>query len=89
MPRIAIRPKAVINLGGWVCERKLTIPYRDYVIGNPFDEAVKITSPIYTMEDVKAISELGLIVEPVGAYDRLVDKLNKVKALIETSSTKS
>ncbi len=85
MPRIAIRPKAVINLGGWVCERKLTIPYRDYVIGNPFDEPVKISSPIYTMEDIKAIEDLGLIVEPVAATDRLVDKLNKVKALIETN----
>ncbi len=86
MPRIAIRPKAVINLGGWVCERKLTIPYRDYVIGNPFDEPVKIPSPIYTMEDIKAIEDLGLIVEPVGATDRLIDKLKKVKALIETNS---
>jgi hypothetical protein len=85
MPRIAIRPKAVINLGGWVCERKLTIPYRDYVIGNPFDEPVKISSPIYTMDDIKAIEDLGLIVEPVAATDRLVDKLNKVKALIETN----
>jgi hypothetical protein len=85
MPRIAIRPKAVINLGGWVCERKLTIPFRDYVIGNPFDEPVKISSPIYTMEDIKAIEDLGLIVEPVAATDRLVDKLNKVKALIETN----
>jgi hypothetical protein len=85
MPRIAIRPKAVINLGGWVCERKLTIPYRDYVIGNPFDEPVKISSPIYTMEDIKAIEDLGLVVEPVAATDRLVDKLNKVKALIETN----
>ena len=85
MPRIAIRPKAVINLGGWVCERKLTIPFRDYVIGNPFDEPVKISSPIYTMDDIKAIEDLGLIVEPVAATDRLVDKLNKVKALIETN----
>ena len=85
MPRIAIRPKAVINLGGWVCERKLTIPYRDYVIGNPFDEPVKISSPIYTMDYIKAIEDLGLIVEPVAATDRLVDKLNKVKALIETN----
>ncbi len=85
MPRIAIRPKSVINLGGWVCERKLTIPYRDYVIGNPFDEPVKISSPIYSMDDIKAIKDLGLIVEPVAGTDRLVDKLQKVKALIEAN----
>jgi hypothetical protein len=73
MPKIAIRGKDVINLGGWVLEHRAKLPYRDYVIGNPFDEPVK------------AIEELGLIVEPVSSYDKLTEKLKKVKALIESS----
>ena len=85
MPKIAIRAKHVINLGGWLCERKVTIPCRDYIIGNPFNEPVKIESPVYSLDDIEAIKALGLIVEPVYAYDRLVDKLNKVKAIIQSN----
>lgn len=86
MPKIAIRAKHVINLGGWLCERKYRIPCRDYVIGNPFDEPVKIESPIYSEEGIQAMRDLGLIVEPVYVYDKLVDKLNKVKALIDAGA---
>ncbi|MDI9644790.1 MAG: energy-converting hydrogenase B subunit EhbP [Candidatus Verstraetearchaeota archaeon] len=82
MPKIAIRAKHVITLGGWVVEHRANLPYRDYVIGNPFDEPVKIEAPIYSIEGIRAIESLGLIVEPVTKYDRLIDKLNKVKALI-------
>lgn len=82
MPKIAIRGKHVITLGGWVVEHKANLPYRDYVVGNPFDEPVKIEAPIYSIEGIRAIEALGLIVEPVSKYDRLIDKLNKVKAII-------
>jgi hypothetical protein len=84
MPKIAIRGKDVINLGGWVLEHRAKLPYRDYVIGNPFDEPVKIEAPIYSVEGIKAIEELGLIVEPVSSYDILTEKLKKVKALIDS-----
>jgi hypothetical protein len=85
MPKIAIRGKDMINLGGWVLEHRAKLPYRDYVIGNPFDEPVKIEAPIYSLEGVKAIEELGLIVEPVSSHDLLIEKLKKVRALIEGS----
>ena len=85
MPKIAIRGKDVVNLGGWVLEHRAKLPYRDYVIGNPFNEPVKIDAPIYSLEGVKAIEELGLIVEPVSSYDILTDKLKKVRALIEAT----
>jgi len=85
MPKIAIRGKDVVNLGGWVLEHRAKLPYRDYVIGNPFNEPVKIEAPIYSLEGVKAIEELGLIVEPVSSYDILTDKLKKVRALIEAT----
>ncbi len=87
MPKIAIRGKDVINLGGWVLEHRANLPYRDYVIGNPFDEPVKIEAPIYSIDGVRAIEALGLIVEPVSSYDALIEKLKKVKALIERSPT--
>lgn len=86
MPKIAIRGKDVINLGGWVLEHRAKLPYRDYVIGNPFNEPVKIEAPIYSLEGIKAIEDLGLIVEPVSSYDLLTEKLKKVRALIESSS---
>lgn len=83
MPKIAIRGKDVVNLGGWVLEHRAKLPYRDYVIGNPYSEPVKIEAPIYSLDGVKAIEELGLIVEPVASYDLLVEKIRKVKAIIE------
>jgi len=86
MPKIAIRAKDVVNLGGWVLEHRAKLPYRDYVVGNPFSEHVKIEAPIYSIEGVKAIQELGLIVEPVAPYDLLIEKLKKVKALIEAGT---
>ncbi|MCS7097855.1 MAG: energy-converting hydrogenase B subunit EhbP [Candidatus Methanomethyliaceae archaeon] len=82
MPKIVIREKHVINLGGWVVENRANLPYKDYVIGNPFNEPVKIEAPIYSMEDIEAIKKLGLIVEPVLPYENLVEKINKVKRLI-------
>ena len=85
MPKIAIRGKDVINLGGWVLEHRAKLPHRDYVIGNPFDEPVKIEAPIYSIDGIKAIEDLGLVVEPVSSYDILTEKLKKVKALIEDS----
>ncbi|MDD1776300.1 MAG: energy-converting hydrogenase B subunit EhbP [Candidatus Methanomethylicus sp.] len=84
MPKIAIREKHVINMGGWLCERKVNLPYRDIVIGNPFNEPVKIESPIYSLEAIEEMKKMGLIIEPVYTYDRLVDKLNKVKAIIQS-----
>lgn len=82
MPKIVIRGKHVINLGGWVVEYRANLPYRDYVVGNPFDEPVKIEAPIYSIDGIKALQDLGLIVEPVAKYDRLIEKIKKVKALI-------
>lgn len=82
MPKVVIRGKHVINLGGWIVEHRANLPYRDYVVGNPFDEPVKIEAPIYSIEGIEALRDLGLIVEPVARYDRLIEKLKKVKALI-------
>ncbi|MBM5805843.1 MAG: hypothetical protein FJZ49_07285 [Candidatus Verstraetearchaeota archaeon] len=91
MPKIVIRGRHAFNLGGWVVEHVARLPYRDYVVGNPFDEPVKIEAPIYSIEGIKALQDLGLIVEPVATYDRLAEKLKKVKALIESqpSGTKA
>ena len=84
MPKIVIREKHVITLGGWVVEHRANLPYRDYVVGNPFDQPVKIEAPIYSQEGIKALEDLGLIVEPVANYDQLIEKLKKVKALIDS-----
>jgi hypothetical protein len=83
MPKIAIRGKDVVNLGGWVLEHRAKLPYRDYVIGNPYSEPVKIEAPVYSLEGVKAIEELGLIVEPVASHELLIDKMKKVRAIID------
>lgn len=82
MPKIVIREKHVINLGGWVVENKANLPYRDYVVGNPFNEPVKIEAPIYSIEGIEEIKKLGLIVEPILPYETVVEKINKVKKLI-------
>jgi len=87
MPKLVIHERHVVTLGGWIVENRTNLPYRDYVIGNPFNEPVKVETPIYSIEDIKTIEVLGLIVEPLAPYDRLIDKLNKVKFIIETIPT--
>jgi len=82
LPKLVIRGKHVITLGGYVVEYRANLPYRDYVVGNPFEEPVKIEAPIYSIEGIKAIQDLGLIVEPIAKYDSVIEKLKKVKALI-------
>lgn len=82
MPKLVIRGKHVITLGGYVVEYRANLPYRDYVVGNPFEEPVKIEAPIYSIEGIKALQDLGLIVEPIAKYDSVIEKLKKVKALI-------
>ncbi len=86
MTKIVIQGKHAINLGGWVVEKIANLPYRDYVVGNPFNEPVKIDAPIYSIDGIRALSDMGLIVEPVSTHDRLIEKLKKVRALIESQS---
>ncbi|MCQ5337229.1 MAG: energy-converting hydrogenase B subunit EhbP [Candidatus Methanomethylicia archaeon] len=83
MPKIVLRGKHVINLGGWIVENVANLPYRDYIVGNPFDEPVKIEAPIYSIDGIKALEKLGLIVEPLLPYENLVEKIKKIKSLIK------
>ncbi len=87
MCRFILRGKHAQNLGGFIVERVANFPFRDIVVGNPYDEPVLIKVPIYNEEDVEFLKKLGLIVRFVYETDSLLDVINEVKREIEKRLT--
>ena len=93
MCKFILPSKKVQNLGGYitenhawhvenqtgVVEEKAQFPFRDLVVGNPTDENIKIPVPIYTMDEVEAIKELGIITYEMQEGDSLVEALQNVR----------
>ena len=83
MCKFVLRGKHVQNLGGFIVEIRAKLPYRDIVVGNPFDEPVQIPVPVFSVEEIEKMKELGLIVKPVYDTDRVLDVIASVKKEIE------
>jgi energy-converting hydrogenase B subunit P len=81
--KYVFEPGKVINLGGYICEIVAHLPYRDLVVGNPFNEPIKIDVPIYSEQMVDAIKEKGLVVREVAEGEDLVIAINRVKMVIK------
>ncbi len=93
MCKFVLPSKKVQNLGGYIVENhdwhvenqtgtaveKAKFPFRDLVVGNPFDENVKIPVPVYTMDEVETIKELGIITYEMQEGDSLAEALQKVR----------
>lgn len=92
MCKFILPAKKVQNMGGYVVENHpwfldkyagpethSEFPFRDIVVGNPTDENIKLPVPIYTMEEVKKIKELGIIVYEMKEGESLAEALQKVK----------
>ncbi|HDI46856.1 MAG TPA: hypothetical protein ENF82_03515, partial [Candidatus Methanomethylia archaeon] len=47
MCRFILRERHAQNLGGFIVERVANFPFRDIVVGNPYNEPVLIKVPIY------------------------------------------
>jgi energy-converting hydrogenase B subunit P len=84
MCKFILPSKKVQNLGGYIVESHTEFPFRDLVVGNPTDENIKIPVPVYTMEEVNAIKELGLITYEMQPGDSLVEALQKVREKVGT-----
>jgi energy-converting hydrogenase B subunit P len=79
MCKFVLVSKKVQNMGGYIVENHFDFPFRDLVVGNPFDENIKLPVPIYSMEEVKAIKELGIITHEMQEGESLVDAIKKVR----------
>ena len=87
MCKFVLRGKHVQNLGGFIVEIRAKLPYRDIVVGNPFDDPVQIPVPIFSVEDVEKIKELGVVVRPVYETDKVLDVIASVRKEIEAMSS--
>ena len=83
MCRFILRGKHAQNLGGFIVERVANFPFRDIVVGNPYNEPVLIKVPVYNEEDIEFLKKLGLIVRFVYETDSLLDVINEVRREIE------
>lgn len=93
MCKFILPAKKVQNMGGYIVEnyaeflkkisespgRVSEFPFRDLIVGNPTDENIKLPVPIYTMEEVEKIKELGVITYEMQEGESLVEALKKVK----------
>ncbi len=82
MPKIIVEPGMVLNLGGYIIERKAKLDCIDVVIGNPLDHDVKLKAPAYSKEDIEDYIKAGMIIEYLMEGDSLKDMLDKIKAQV-------
>jgi hypothetical protein len=78
MPKIVVESGMVLNLGGYVVERKARLKAVDVVIGNPLPEDVKIPAPIYDKSEIDELERMGFVVEYIMAGEGLKEKLELV-----------
>jgi energy-converting hydrogenase B subunit P len=79
MCKFILPSKKVQNLGGYLVENNFEFPFRDLIVGNPTNENIKIPVPVYTMDEVEQIKQLGIITYEMQAGESLVEALQKVK----------
>lgn len=79
MCKFILPAKKVINLGGFIVENHFAFPFRDLVVGNPTDENIKLPVPVYGMEEVEEMKELGVVVYEMKEGESLAEALKKVK----------
>lgn len=79
MCKFILPSKKVQNMGGYLVENNFEFPFRDLVVGNPTNENIKIPVPIYTMDEVEQIKQLGIVTYEMQAGESLVEALQKVK----------
>ena len=85
MPKIVVESGMVLNLGGFIIERKAKLPCVDVIVGNPLAEDVKIGAPVYSKAMLEDIAAEGLIVEYLMEGEYLKDKLEEVKCRVDAA----
>ncbi len=83
MPKITVESGMVLNLGGFIVERKAKLPCVDVVLGNPLRQDVKVRAPIYSQGMLDDMAAQGLIIEYINEGDTLKDKLDSVRRRVE------
>lgn len=93
MCKFVLPSKKVQNMGGYIVEnhhwlldkyvgseeKHPEFPFRDLIVGNKTDENIKIPVPIYTMEEVERIKELGVVTYYMQEGESLAEALQKVR----------
>ena len=96
MCKFILASKKVQNMGGYIVENhawhveeqtgtteeRAKFPFRDLVVGNPTEENIKLPVPIYTMEEVETIKELGVVTYEMQEGESLAEALQKVRAQV-------
>lgn len=83
MPKIVVESGMVLNLGGYILERKTKLDCVDVVLGNPLKEDVKLDAPAYSQETIDGYAEQGMIIDYVREGDSLKQKLEEMSERIK------
>jgi hypothetical protein len=89
MPKIVIESGMVLNLGGYVIEKKAKLPCVDVVVGNPLKEDLKVDAPVYSEAMLEEYRRQGLIVEYLTEGESLKGKLEQVRKTVDDALGKS
>ncbi|MCX6695425.1 MAG: energy-converting hydrogenase B subunit EhbP [Candidatus Altiarchaeota archaeon] len=79
MPKIVVESGMVLNMGGFILERKANLPTVDVIVGNPLKEDVKVPAPVYSASQLDEYRKIGLIVEYMQEDESLSEALERVK----------
>lgn len=83
MPKIIVESGMVLNLGGYIVERKANLPCVDVVLGNPLKNDIKISAPAYSQEMIDEYEKSGMIIEYIKNGGSLKETLERVKKRVD------
>jgi energy-converting hydrogenase B subunit P len=80
--KFVVRAQHIISVGGYIVERNF--PYRNVIVVNKTDEAIKIEVPIFEEKWIEEQKALGLEIIPVKDEDNYLKMFKKAKEGLET-----
>jgi len=79
--KFVVRAKHIVSLGGYIVERNF--PYRNLIVVNKTDEAIKIQLPVFFEGWIPHHEKLGLEIIPVKEEDSFLSMFRKAKSELE------
>ncbi|MBD3387811.1 MAG: hypothetical protein GF416_02070 [Candidatus Altiarchaeales archaeon] len=83
MPKIVVESGMVLNLGGFIVEKKAKLPCVDVIVGNPLPEDMKLDAPVYSEEMLREYERQGMFVEYLRDGESLKEKLEGMKKRVD------
>ncbi|MDR0900249.1 MAG: energy-converting hydrogenase B subunit P [Methanobrevibacter sp.] len=84
--KFVVSPYHIVSLGGYIVERDF--PYKNIILVNKTDEAVKVEIPVFEESWIEEHRELGIEVIPVKYEDSFLTLFRKAQSDLNSIKAK-